>query len=252
MKKTTSQIEKFLNLNVTEKKIISVCKSGFFSVADLVKKTNTPRMTVHDNLKLLEKRVLLLKRKVENQTLYSIRNIDNLFSNTDKGEKEDLIQIHQGRNSMMKIWQEIAMVPPLTRVCLLQPESSIRQSLKKVPGDLIEKLHKSYLKKNIILDAIGTEGNYSVIRENSTDGAFMSMKGRATEVNLLSKVFFKESPLEMIIFPDKVYLSDWKNEWSLEIRQPETVTFLLEMYEICKFIAKKIDHNKVMEMYLKD
>ncbi len=244
-----SNIHDVMSFSNAEKLILSTGKNKLLSISDFVKKTKLPRTTVVDNLVSLEKRRLLTKHPAGRRYVYEVKDISQVFESV-LGKGGDFVKTNHGIESLMKTWQAISMNPLLTKVCLLQPVWSVFLSVKKVPSGFLEKIHKEHLKKNIIFDAIVSEGQYSELKNSISDKAFSSMKGRPAEVTIIPKSLFSDISVEMVILPKVVYLNDWKKEISIEIRYEPAIAFLHVMFDLIKLTGKRVDHNRTMDKYL--
>jgi hypothetical protein len=75
-----------------------------------------------------------------------------------------------------------------------------------------------------------------------------SFLGRGTDMTFMPNQYFKDAESELIILPNVAYLSDWKNEVSIEIRNPAMLLFLKELYDLAKGYGRKVNQ----EEYIKD
>ncbi len=236
-------------------------------IADISKGTKIARMTLYPIIESLKKRGLIIAQRKGKRRFWSIidskdmsESIVNIATKLlDSQEVRLNIQhsgfaILHGEQAIDKVWKSLDSLPPYTRVLGIQPTSSLKQSLGKLPWhEKVKPIQQTILTKPIVIDGVISEDYYpSMINFYANDKhvqrmALESFLGRATDMTFVSKEFFKNTESELLILPNVAYLTDTKNEISIEIRNPIMLGFLRELFELAKGYGKKVNQNNYIE-----
>ncbi len=232
-------------------------------ISDVSKEAKIARMTLYPVMESLKRRGLIFAKRKGKRQFWSAADdkeisaaVVNVASAlTDSKEirvnvNESDFTIFHGREALYKVWSRLLDEAPNTRVQTIQPTASIKHSLEKLPwNEKIKKLQENILNKPIIIEGVLPEDYYSSIAgfyahdKNLQKTVLESFLGRATDMTLIGKEYFKNTESELMILSTVAYLTDWKNEISIEIKNPIMLGFLRKLYELAKGYGKKIDQN---------
>lgn len=263
--KTTS----LLGLTKTETKILKLLKnrSEPMVVSDISRDGKIPRMSVYLGLNSLKRRGITdYKRKGKRRFWYMVDTktftssvISALTSLTGANEigissNNSDFTIYHGIDGLYKSWESLKDLPPYTRVYGIQPTDSIKLSIKKLDWKRIKPLNENILNKPIIIDGVLPEDYYPTYiklfahDKKTQKSSLKSFIGRGTDMTFIDEKYFKGSETELLILPSVAYLTDWKNEVSIEIKNTVMLAFLRQLYELAKGHGRKVDQNA----YIKD
>ncbi len=258
------QVIDLLGLSKNEVKV-----SGFLKkepsrvVADIAETTKIPRMTVYLTLNSLKKRGLVdFHRKGKRRFWSAIDDKELVHKVTDiissiTGTSEVRVNVNDsgfailyGKEAPFTPWEALKDLPPYTRIYLIQPTAAIKYPFERMGWrkDVVS-LQENILQKPIIIDGVLPEDYYPFFVNHFAGDKKLqrsileSFVGRVTDMTFVSKEYFKNTESELIILPNVAYLTDWKNEISIEIRNPIMLNFLKELYELAKGYGKKVDQN---------
>ncbi len=254
-----------LNLSKNEQRVFNLLRTtpAGVSVATITRSTKIPRMTVYLTLETLEKRQLISPIKKGKRTLWVIQSahdishrlttaIQALGTETalQVGVNNSGFTILYGIKGIMKSWESLQSLKPYTRVLGIQPTHSLQYSLGKLKWEsTLRKLQENIRDKPVIIDGVLPEGYYEYIAQHFAYDPKLQKKmlhsflGRATDMTFISKKYFQDNASELFILPDVAYLTDWKSEVSIEIRNPIMRDFLIELYGLAKGYGKHVDQN---------
>ena len=258
----------FLQLSKREVKVFEFIKNNPQSqVADVTRGTKMPRMTVYLTLTSLKDRGLSDytrkgKRRfwtTENESKLVASIMSSAYSLTDSKEirintANSGFAIHQGLKGMYKVWEELGKLSPNSRAYGIQPTGAMRYALKRLDWqEKIGPLQENILKKSIIIDGVLPEDYYPFFVEHYSYDKKLQKKmlesflGRATDMTFVSTDYFRDAESELIILPNVAFLSDWKNEVSVEIRNPAMLHFLKELYDLAKGYGRKVNQEEYIK-----
>jgi hypothetical protein len=267
----SKEICDLLAISRNELKVLDLLKSGQeFQIVDIQRGTHIPRMTIYLAVNSLKKRGLASyvrkgKRRfwhAEDDAVLSEKLIGIATAYSKKKEihvhvRDSGFTVLHGVDSVYKVWSSLLALPPKTRVHIIQPTGSIKYSLQKLPWtEKIKTLQENIRNKPIIMDSVIPEGYYDFVAEFFKNNkelrktVFESFLGRAADVSFVSREYFKDSASELLISPEVAYLTDWKNEVSIEIKNPIMLIFLRQLYELAKGYGKRVDQNVYLKNYM--
>jgi DNA-binding transcriptional ArsR family regulator len=258
----------FLRLSKNEVKVSEYLKThSGTQVADISRGIRMPRMTVYLALDSLKARGLADYFRKGKRRFWSIAEgsklvadiMSSAYSLTDTNEirinaKNSGFAIHQGLNGMYRVWKELQKLAPNSRVYGIQPTGAMRYALKRLDWqEKIAPLQENILKKPIIIDGVLPEDYYPFFAQHYSYDKKLQRKmlesflGRGTDMTFMSDQYFKDAESELIILPNVAYLSDWKNEVSIEIRNPAMLLFLKELYDLAKGYGRKVNQEEYIK-----
>jgi hypothetical protein len=261
----------FLRLTRNEIRVAEFLKKVPSSqVADIVVGTHIPRMTVYLALSSLKQRGLATYSRKGKRRFWILAEgsaiaahiMTSAYALSDLGEiritaKNSGFAIHQGLKGMYRVWQELQKLTPHTRVQAIQPTSAMRYALKNLDWtEKIAPLQENIIRKQLIIDGVLPDDCYTFMMEqykydkNLQKKMLESFLGRAADITFVSKDYFRDAESELIILPTVAYLSDWKNEVSIEIRNPAMLHFLKELYSLAKGYGRKINQEEYIKRLL--
>ncbi len=252
-----------LRLSNREVKVLAFLKQYPQSqIADIAKNTKIARMTVYLNLKSLKKRGLIHYNRKGQRKLWHIisdkliaeivTNVAVTLSNSHEmrvSVNDSGFAVVHGIEGLYKMWKHILDLPANSRVYGIKPTSSMKHTLSKLEWQKIRVIQEQILAKPIIIDGVLTEDYYEYIADFYKSDRELQKKvlesylGRATDMTFVSKEYFKLAESELILLSDIAFISDWKNEVAIEIRNPIMLNFLRELYDFAKDYGKKVDQN---------
>jgi predicted transcriptional regulator len=257
-----------LGLTKNEIKVLQLLKNSLnpIVISNISSGVKVPRMTIYLVLDSLKNRGLVGyirkgKRRfwhmVDTKTLTSsIINALTDISNSSEVSvtaKNSGFTIYKGIDSLYKSWDSLRDLPPHTRVYGIQPTASIKLSLKKIDWRRIKPLQESILNKPIIIDGVLPKDYYPTYAKlfahdkELQKTSLESFIGRGTDMTFVDEKYFKNSETELLILPTVAYLTDWKNEVSIEIKNPVMMAFLRQLYELAKGYGRKVDQNEYIK-----
>jgi len=266
------KITDFLALNKNEKKLVfHLRKFPASTIATLSKQTRIPRMSIYKAIESLKKRCLIdFQRKgkrrlwscVDDRALTS-KLVGAVLAITESTElaiegNNTGFTIFYGVDSLYKSWYSLKDLPPNTRVYGIQPSASIKLSIKKLNWEKIRPLQENILKKPIIIDGVLPEDYYATYAKlfahdkQLQKRSLQSFIGRATDMTFVSKEYFKDSETELLILPSVAYITDWRNDVSIQIKNPIMISFLKELYLFAKGCGTKVNQNEYLKKFLSD
>ena len=258
----------FLQLSKREVKVLEFIKKQPQSqVADITRGTKMPRMTIYLTLTSLKSRGLADYTRKGKRRFWNIENgsklvadiMSSAYSLTDSKEiridtANSGFAIHQGLKGMYKVWEELGKLSPNSRAHGIQPTGAMRYALKRLDWqEIIGPLQEKILKKSIIIDGVLPEDYYPFFVDHYSYDKKLQKKmlesflGRATDMTFISNQYFKDAESELIILPNVAFLSDWKNEVSVEIRNPAMLHFLTELYQLAKGYGHKVNQEEYIK-----
>ena len=253
-----------LGLSKNEVKVLQFLKNNPDPrvISDISNEGKVPRMTLYLVLESLKNRGLVdYKRKGKRRFWYIVDTktftssvISALTEITGESEvsvtaNNSGFTIYRGIDSLYKSWDSLKDLPPHTRVYGIQPTASIKLSVKKLDWKRIKPLQENILNKPIIIDGVLPEDYYpTYVKLFAHDKKLQktsleSFIGRGTDMTFVDEKYFKDSETELLILPTVAYLTDWKNEVSIEIKNPVMLGFLRQLYELAKGYGRKVDQN---------
>jgi len=162
--------------------------------------------------------------------------------------------IHQGLKGMYKVWEDLEKLAPNSRVYAIQPTAAMKYALKRLDWyEKIRPIQENILNKPVIIDGVLPEDYYPFFVQHYSQDKKLQRKmlesflGRATDMTFVSDQYFKDAESELVILPNVAYLSDWKNEVSVEIRNPTMLHFLKELYELAKGYGSKVNQEEYIK-----
>ena len=258
------ELVNFMGLSKREIKVFEFLrKQPNSQVATIVREIKIPRMSLYLTLKSLKRRgVADYIHKGKRKFWFAIPNsqlteyvVNAAQSLEDAGEirfslAESGFAIHYGIKGVYKVWSELQKLDPRARVHGIQPTSAMKYALAKLDWqEKIAPLQENILKKSIIIDGVLPDDYYSSLIDfyahdkKLQKNMLKSFLGRSTDMTFVSSGYFKDAESELIILPNVAFLTDWKNEISIEIRNHSMLKFLVELYELTKGYGKKVNQE---------
>lgn len=267
-----SKITDFLNIGKRELRVFNYLKNNSNSqISSIVRDTKIPRMTLYLDIESLKRRGMIDytrkgKRKfwsVVPNTKLTSDIVNSVHTITDSDEiriytNNSDFAVHKGIEGMYRVWKELEKLSPDSRVLGIQPTNAMKYAFKRLDWQKkIAPLQRNILNKPIIIDGILPDDYYTSLISNYSGNKKMQRKilesflGRSTDMTFISKEYFKDAESEIIILSNVAFLSDWKNEISIEIRNKALLHFLKELYELVKGYGKKINQEEYIRNLIK-
>jgi hypothetical protein len=258
----------FLKLSRSEVRVLEYLKiQPLAQVSAVSKGLKMPRMSVYLVLNSLKRRGLADYSRKGRRRFWSIADGSKLvadvmgsaYSLTETKEirinaKNSGFAIHQGLRGMYKVWEDLEKLAPNSRVYAIQPTAAMKYALKRLDWyEKIRPIQENILNKPVIIDGVLPEDYYPFFIEHYSQDKNLQRKmlesflGRATDMTFVADQYFKDAESELIILPNVAYLSDWKNEVSIEIRNPTMLHFLKELYELAKGYGHKVNQEEYIK-----
>lgn len=250
----TDKTKALLYLSDAEAKILdSMPTNQANSMAEIVRKTGLPRMTIYGAINVLIKRGLVVCRMEKRRKyLVDYSNMASISTPQDRG-----IRNINGKSNLYSIWKKISELPKHTRVLIIQPVKSLRQSLKRLDWRAeVDSLQKNNVEKSLIFEGIIEEGYYPWLYnfykqkgKKYAEDVIESFIGRATDITFVRDNLI-DAKVEMIITPDQAYIINWDKESAIEIHDADVIVLLRDLFNLAKGYGKKIDQNAYLKKML--
>lgn len=258
----------FLKLSRNEVKALNYLKSHpGVQVSTISQELKMPRMTVYLVLNSLKQRGLVDYSRKGRRRFWNIIDgsklvadvMSSAYSLTETKEirinaRNSGFAIHQGLKGMYKVWEDLEKLAPNSRVYAIQPTGAMRYALKRLDWyEKIQPIQENILSKPIIIDGVLPEDYYPFFVQHYSQDKKLQKKmlesflGRSTDMTFIGNKYFNEAESELIILPNVAYLSDWKNEISIEIRNPTMLLFLKELYDLAKGYGRKVNQEEYIK-----
>lgn len=253
-------------LNRRERAILGVLETPR-NITDVSNVLKIPRATATYTINKLTKRKLaraILHRKRKKYVTLSDteaanllwRAIDRIGTGAAdvqgarvKTSREGEFLIYVGTRAMNQALERAIISHAGGRLRGIQPNKSW-MSLHDKELKNVRRLNDAIKKHSIIVEGIIQQNayqEYAAFFQNKRllHAMMESFHGRMADYVAIDESYFNENA-EMMIYEDVAFITNWKEEVTIEIRNPDIVGFLKEMFDIIKLAGHKIDHNKEM------
>ena len=239
---SSEQVE-VLGLKKKELRVLNCLKEPL-SVAEIVRETNIPRMTIYSVIERLQERKLITFEKRGYQKYWRSTLAENV---TGKLNSSGFV-VYEGAKSLSGLYRRIVEESKGDRFYFIEPNrSSIAVHGKMSYEDLLA-INNAVREKKIVADGI--------LQDNWLTYTLTSWRKKGKDVRLFLNSFSDRMynahviPAELLDFGSELYifkgvalLINWRDEVALEIRNKEMVAFLRQMFELLKHFCKKVDVN---------
>jgi len=264
MKREVKKGLKFLGLGQKEYIILEVLKaSNSLRPVDIARKTGISRTTVNFLLKKLQSRGILIRNKIKNhyewliienlqiqrriESLYKFLNITP-FKGTIYLPQDIGIEVYKGKKRVLKAYENILKIGTNKRIFSIQGNKSAAAALKDLPKFYINYLQSGYRKHKIILDGIIGESSLNYIK-NLKPKDLKIYENRLVVAYVIDDSFM-DFDMDILIFEKTVVLVNYEKNLVVIIKNDEIRKVIMNMMEVMKTIARKIDLNKIIKELL--
>lgn len=225
-----------------------------------------PKMTCFDAIQKLIERGLVLETKKANAKYYSLLDADTVTNNIRKYYNAQTVEennveksysipgeitIYRGLENCHSIWRKIADLHKGDKLISIQPNSSIKETMKKLGIKALYPSNDALNSKGIINEAIVHNTCYEEIynllrKEAGYDFAINELEKASHRVSNITLVDSKylQSPTELFFMHNAAYFVNWKDEVAIEIKNKTITNFLHELYELARGYGKKINQQE--------
>ena len=261
MKDSTRQA-KVLGLSKPETAIFEGLSDTPESVSALARRLHTPRTSLFDALRSLQKRgfvepVTIGKRvwwrKVPQKSLAS--SLGSLFMGaaaSDKVHAHPEFLLHKGSRNLKKIYYTMSEQRK-QRVLFIQPNASLVCALDAfTEAELIDV--NTRIKENaIIMETMLQENVVRVWRSAlmkkrgwKIDAMLSAVSGRSADTTYVPKEFLNFNS-EIIILTDVAYIITWERMVAIEVRNKDTIGLLKDIFAFAKHVGSKVNLTELVE-----
>lgn len=234
-----------LGLNSKEETILKVVMSSPMSVSDIARHSKIPRTSLLYMLKKLCHRGLVAREKRGKRILWK----SNSFVASKKISNQDIV-IYQGVRSIFQIFEKWTSLPKNTRIAGIQPDKSLRQSLRKNNMADFVRVNESVKRNKIIFEGIVHEkSTASIISEMGKDKArkvFDSFVGRLEDYIKIPNEF-ADVESEIYLFKGATYIINWDKEIAIGIHDKDMVDLLMAMFLCVKEVGTRYNQGEKMK-----
>ena len=246
----TPEIAKILGLRKQEMLIMSAISGMGKHVSMIARHTKIPRTSLLYILQGLKKRNLVKKVKIQkmyywkSNTINALRALNNVRSE---------ITVHDGKDSIMKMYDRLLDLPFNARVKGIQPDNSIKQALRHVDISEWNEINKVIKEKKLIFEGVVHEKSVDTILQelgkSKAKSAYNNFIGRLEDYVKIPDDFANVES-EIYIFGGSVYIINWNKEIALEICNKDMVDLLTAMFSCVKELGHRYSQNQKMEKYV--
>jgi sugar-specific transcriptional regulator TrmB len=267
-----------LGLSKIDKAIMTVLSLEKLTVSALSRKTQVPKTTLNYAVKKLERRGLLVFVKKGERKLWALNDADtidsefasikkSLWKNTKNSivtipiSENTRIEIHQGTESLYKLWEKFVSLPKTTRLCAIQPDKSFNTAIKSIIEGLsftdLVLINESILNSKIIVDAMVHERSAETVPKTISSlghNPIPFLKGFPNRLADTAKLpsDFMDANAEMYIYNDTFIVIHWEDKIAVSITNKDVAKFFKEMFESLKFFNVKYNQNERMSKKIKE
>jgi hypothetical protein len=236
-----------LGLQPTEKAIIKAVEYSPRNISDIARDTKIPRTSLLYMLKKLQRRKLVIQKKQGRRTLW-----ESNLTVASKQMPDKNITVYRGVPTIFKIMEEWTTLPKNTRVVGIQPDKSIKQSLRKNSLSNWLRINEGIKHNSLIIEGIVHEKSVnSIISEVGKDKAkkiFDSFVGRLEDYVKIPDEF-ADVESEIYICKGSAYIINWNKEIAIGIHDKDMTNLLMSMFSCVKEMGTRYSQNEKMKQY---
>lgn len=242
---------RLLGLNSVEIKIIEAISLQEHDISSISRITKLPRTSLLYILKKLQKRDLVANIKTKKRRSWKSSLGESL--NKLKSPDPSIYTFYKGREELFSVFEKIIDLPRYSRICAIQPQTSLRYALEKLPYDFAIRLNNSIKKNKIIVEGIVHEESIDTIssqfNRKEAEGIFKSFVGRLEDYVKIPHEFINIDS-EIYIFQNSAYILNWNKEIGLGINDPAMVSLLTGMFSCVKDLGKRYYQSQNMKKFI--
>jgi predicted DNA-binding transcriptional regulator len=252
MKNLNTKLCKRLGLTKSEN-LVFECLESERRVADIIQLTDLPRMTVTDILKRFLKRELVEKTKVGKQKYYKLANGFELQKPEIQINEIEKVVVHRGEDELFKTWDRLSSNKN-AKWFVYQPNNAVEKSLPKIDIQKLISVNKKSQANKIMVDGYIEKGYIEAAEKFIPKELLPDWKKsiqRTSIVREVDKQVF-QTPYEIFMVHNIVYINDWDKNVSIEIHQAELVNILKQFFNLLHHNSTRIDFNRKLSYFSKD
>ena len=238
--------EKFVLDTLTQTK-----ENKSLSISEISHQTTIPRTSIYTTIGSLKSRSLIKTRKQGKEFLVRIR--EDMFQKVIENPQTNVsnTETHYGIEKMISLYENIISTNPRKRLYGIQSTETLRVLREKNSLEKFISVNQNIKKQGIVVEVIMGESllqTYArLLRTNQKTKQKMSesFHGRASETTLVPEEYLT-TPTDLIIINKTVYLTDWKNEAMIIIRDHEIAALFLELFTLIKSTGLKVDFHETL------
>lgn len=217
-------------------------------VADIMQLTRLPRMTVTDILKRFSRRELVEKIKAGKQKYYRLVSGFELQKPEIQINEIEKVLVHRGEEELFKTWDRLSGNKN-AKWYIYQPNNAVVKSLPKIDIEKLIAVNKKSQANNIMVDGYIEKGYIETAEKLIPKELFPNWKKsvqRTSIVREVDKNIF-QTPYEIFMVHNIVYINDWDKNVSIEIHNQELVNILKQFFSLLKHNSERIDFNRKLK-----
>jgi predicted transcriptional regulator len=267
------QLIPLLSLSNNEVKILKVLEvNNPLTVALLSKNTKIPRMTIYLTLNSLKNRGILNYNRLGKRKYWKINEKEKIskilwdalqkFNSSENittvKTNDSGFSVIKNMESLWSIWQEAVAGNKDSRIYGIQPTESLKEILNKSDWqNKIAPINEAITNNKLIIEGLTREDyipTYLKYFENDKSKQrkiLEDLQNRMSDMVNVSNDHFKY-PVDFMMFKDKAFLINWKNEVAIEIKNTDMLNFLKELFDLARGYGKKVDQGNYIRELLKN
>jgi hypothetical protein len=235
-----------LGLKPNESKILDAISSKELSISEISRKTRIPRTSLLFILNKLKDRTLVQIVKNGKRSLWKSNLNESI---TDFKRLHNYTEYYKGKDELMTIINMIPKLPKYSRILGIQPQTSLRFAMRKLPYDKILEINNIVKKNKLIFEGIVHEESIDSISYDFKNGKakeiFESFTGRLEDYVKIPHEFANVDS-EMYIFSGSAYIINWNKEIAIGIHDSSIVLLLTAMFSCVKNFGMRYQQGKKM------
>ncbi len=264
------ELADILQLSPKERGILKILsKQEQMLISDISKKADIPRMTLYPLLNKLKERGLISYKRSGKRKFWHVElpeKIAQTFTHLASSMTSEKVEIrkdatgfiiHRNIKSIYSIFEEVSRLHKGERVKVIQPTFSMLTSLNNLKWqEEIKPINEAIVKNGIVVEGLLQDNYYislfntiSKVDPERARSHIKSFIGRATDMVFVPKEYLNIDS-EFLMFRDKAFIINWKDEVAIEIQNNEIFTFLSELFALARGYGKKIDQNQYLKELL--
>jgi hypothetical protein len=259
-----------LALSKKERAVLEILNEDpLLKVASISRDTKISRMTLYPILQSLKNRRLVEYKRVGKRKFWTLTNkqliSDILWDCIQNFDERKNIQIRsgdsgfsiiRGTKNLINIWERAVDIYKENRIYGIQPTASLVSILSKVNWqEIMSPINNAILKKGLIVEGLTREDYINTyINHFKGDKDFQvkilkSLLGRKTDMALVSNEYLNY-PVDFMMFENKGFIINWKDEVAIEIDNTDMLGFLKELFDLARGYGKHVDQNAYVSKLL--
>jgi len=232
--------------------------ANMMTILELSKTASIPRTTLYYMLEKLKERKLVVRKKLNKKFYWILGDASEvLFPKKELGPNHpDTTGFSPAPNShveflfgedMMKVLENIALLPKNKRIYGIQPEQSLLSAIKNGGHERFLHVNETIKRKNIIVEAIVHEHAFEHIIPLLSKGEIApllkSISGRLADTSGIPNDYLSTTNAEIYLYDDVVSIINWQAGFGITIRDKNVFGLIFELFKSLKYMLKKYDQN---------